>query len=426
MAYGSRNCTTNDRRRTVTDNAPVAPIDTINRLVSFRERGPGTRAEREAADYLAGELKAHGRDAEIEPIRVRTAYHLTHALHAALGVIGSVVSVYVEPLGVAILLLAAVSMYLDLTGRLHLARLLMPRRPSQNVTSRGPKPDAPAHIVLTAHYDAARSGLLFWKWSRPPGRLRKSLAGLAGPIDVVFWSIIAVLLFSVARLFIGDESTLFTIAQFLPTVVLIVAVMLFVDIALSEVVPGASDNASGVAATLELARRLADRPLEHSDVWVVFPGAKEGLMLGMRQWMRDHADELDPRRMFFVNVDTVGRGSVRFVGQEGYVVISQHDARLVDLCASIGTATPQRLRFGTDGLVPLTRGFAAVTVCCTDESGRLPNYHRHSDTPDQIDPQALANAIAFTEELVRRIDLELVPSIFPTVAQPAGTSASAR
>jgi hypothetical protein len=398
----------------------MAPIDTINRLVSFRERGPGTKAEREAADYLAGELRVLGREAEIEPIRVRTAYHLTHALHAALGVVGSVVSVYVEPLGVALLLLAAVSMYLDLTGRLHLVRLLMPKRSSQNVTSRGPRPDAPARIVLTAHYDAARSGLIFWKSSRPPGRFRKALASLAGPFDVVFWSIVAVLLFSVARLFISDESTLFTVGQFLPTVVLIVAVMLFVDIALSEVVPGASDNASGVAATLELARRLADRPPEHSDVWVVFPGAKEGLMLGMRQWMRDHGDELDPRRMFFVNIDTVGKGKVRFVGQEGYVVISQHDARLVNLSESIGSATPQRLRFGTDGVVPLTRGFSSITVCCADEFGRLSNYHRHTDTPDQIDPQALANAIAFAEQLVRRIDGELVPSIFPTLVQPAG------
>ena len=159
----------------------------------------------------------------------------------------------------------------------------MPRRPSQNVTSPGATPDAPARIVLTAHYDAARSGLLFWRWSRPPGRLRRTLGRLAGPIDIVFWAIVAVLLFSVARLFIGEESTLFTAAQFLPTVVLIAAVILFVDIALSEVVPGASDNASGVAATLELARTSVRAiRLEHLDVWVVLPGAKEGLMLGMR------------------------------------------------------------------------------------------------------------------------------------------------
>jgi peptidase M28-like protein len=403
----------------------MASTETIPRLVDFRGRGPGTKAERDAADYLAGELEALGRQAEVEPIRVRTAYHLTHALHAALAVVGSVVSVYVEPLGVVIVLLAAVSMYLDLTARLHIVRLLMPRRPSQNVTSPGAKPDAPARIVLTAHYDAARSGLLFWRWSRPPGPLRRTIARLAGPIDIVFWAIVALLPFTVARLAIGEESTLFTAAQFVPTVALIAAVILFVDIALSEVVPGASDNASGVAATLELARRLSDQPPQHLDVWIVFTGAKEGLMLGMRQWMRDHADDLDPRRMFFVNIDTVGQGSVRFVGQEGYVVISQHDARLVNLCASIGTARPHRLRFGTDGVIPLTRGFSSITICCADEYGRLPHYHRHSDTPDEIDPEAIDDAVDFTQKLIRRVDREIVPAIFPTLERPAEEGAQA-
>jgi hypothetical protein len=403
----------------------MAPRQTIDRLVSFAGRGPGTRAEREAADYLAGELKRLGREVAVEPIRVRTAYHLTHALHAALGVVGSVVSVYVEPLGVLIVLLAGLSMYLDLTARLHIVRLLMPRERSQNVTSPGQNPDAPARVILTAHYDAARSGLLFWHPSRPPGLLRRTIGRLAGPVDGVFWAIAVLLPFTVARLFIGEESTLFTAAQFVPTVVLITAVILFVDVALSEVVPGASDNASGVAATLELARRLLREPPEHLDVWVVFPGAKEATMVGMRQWMRDHADDLDARRMFFVNVDTVGSGSVRFVGQEGYVVISQHDARLVDLCASIGTATPLRLRFGTDGVIPLTRGYSSITICCADEHGRLPHYHRHSDTPDQIDSKAVEGAVRFTEEVVRRIDREIVPAIFPTLDRPAKRRARA-
>jgi peptidase M28-like protein len=397
------------------------PLDTIERLVSFRGRGPGTAAERQAADYLAGELEALGREAQVEPIHVRPAYHLTYALHAALAVVGSVVSVYVEPLGVVILLLVAVSMYLDLTARFYLLRLLMPRRSSQNVTSRGSRPEAPARLVLTAHYDAARSGLLFARWSRPPGPLRRlvgRLGGLAGPIDLVFWTIIVLLLFAVARLLIGEESTLFTAAQFVPTVLMLVAVVLFVDIALSEVVPGASDNASGVAATLELARRLrAAPPDEHLDVWVVFTGAKEGLMLGMREWMRAHASELDERRTFFVNIDTVGRGAVRYVTGEGFVVISQPDRRLVELCSSIGNGRPYIWRTGTDGTIPIIQGRSSITICCADEHGRIPDFHRPTDTPDRIEPEAIDRAITFAEKLVRRIDAELVPSIFPTLSR---------
>jgi hypothetical protein len=395
----------------------AGPRETIERLVSFRGRWPGTSAEHDAARYLAGKLEALGRPAQIEPIRVRPAYHLTHALHAALAVLASVVSVYVAPLGVVILLLVAVSMYLDLTGRLYLLRLLMPRQPSQNVTSPGSRPDAAARLVLTAHYDAARSGLMFARWSRPPGRLRKALSRLGGPIDAVFWTVVVVLMFTVGRLFIGQDSTLYTAAQFVPTVLLIVAVVLFVDIALSEVVPGASDNASGVAATLELARRLSHAPPdEHLDIWVVFTGAKEGLMLGMREWIRSHAAELDKRWTFFVNIDNVGRGAVRYVTGEGFVVISQPDARMVELCSAVGNARPYIWRLGTDGTIPITRGYSSITICCTDEHDRVPNFHRHTDTPDRIEHETVERVVKFVEKLVRRIDAELVPSIFPTLS----------
>src|SRR5919108_2097312 len=380
------------------------PMKTIDRLVSFRGRWPGTTAERDAARSLAGELEALGREAQVEPIRIRPAYHLTHALHAALAVIGSVVSVYVRPLGVVILLLVAVSMYLDLTGRFYLLRLLMPRQRSQNVTSPGSRPDAAARLVLTAHYDAARSGLMFARWSRPPGRIRKALSKLGGPIDAVFWTVTVVLLLTVGRLFIDRDVTLFTAAQFVPTVLLIVAVILLVDVALSEVVPGASDNASGVAATLELVRRLSEAPPdEHLDVWVVFTGAKEGLMLGMREWMRAHAGDLDTRWTFFVNIDNVGRGNVRYVTGEGFIVISQPDARMVELCHSVGNAEPYIWRLGTDGTIPIMGGYSSITICCTDEHDRIPDFHRHTDTPDRIEPEVVERAVRFAEKLVRRI-----------------------
>ena len=48
--------------------------------------------------------------------------------------------------------------------------------------------------------------------------------------------------------------------QFVPTVVLVLLAALLVDAALARVVPGASDNASGVAAVLEVAGRLERRP----------------------------------------------------------------------------------------------------------------------------------------------------------------------
>jgi hypothetical protein len=415
----------------------VSPLETIRRLVSFEGRWPGTAAERSAAEHLAGELEGLGRSVDIEPIRVRPAYHLTHAIHATLAVVGSVVSVHVPPLGVAILLLAAASMFGDLNARFYIVRMLMPRRRSQNVTSPGSRPDTPARIVLTAHYDAARSGWLFNRRSRPPPRIMQRAARLAGPIDVVFWTIVVALVLSLVRLI--NDSTLLTWAQFAPTILLIAAVILFVDVALSEVVPGASDNASGVAAVLEVARRLDADPPTHIDTWVALTGAKEGFMLGMREWMKAHQEDIDPRRTFFINVDTVGKGTARPVSAEGFVLLYQHDARLVEMAQSLrangrdqgngdrGPApTPHIWRLGTDGVIPLMRGFPSLTICCTDRYDRTPDFHQHSDTVERVEEDAVKETIDLVEALVRAIDTKLVPSLLPTLVEappkPAGTS----
>src|SRR5439155_4167867 len=310
--------------------------------------------------------------------------------------------------------------------RFYLLRLLMPGVASANVTSPGPNPDAPARVVLAAHYDAARTGLIFARRKRPPGRFRRNVSKLGGPIDAVFWAVALELALSVLRLFTGG-STLLTTIQFGPTVLLIGAVILFVDIALSDVVPGASDNAAGVAAVQELGRRLAADPPSHLDIWLVLPGSAEGHMLGMRRWIRHHESELDPRRTFFINIVAVGRGTPRFVGGEGFVVLEQHDGRLVDLARSVATggleSTPLRLRFGTDGVIPVLRGFSSITVCCTDEHDRIPNHHRPSDSLDQIQPEAVEQTIAFVEALVRGIDERIVPAMLPTLAaRPAPAS----
>jgi len=386
--------------------------------------------ERGASRHLAAELEAIGRPVDVEPIRVRPAYHLTHAIHAALAVVGNIVSVYTPPLGVAILLLAAISMYGDLSTRFYLVRRLFPRRESQNVTSRGPQPDAPARVVLTAHCDSARSGLIFNRRRRPPPRPLRALATLAGPIDVVFWTIVAALALALLRLFAGydaSEATPVTIAQFVDTTILMVAFVLFVDVALSDPVPGASDNASGAAAVLELARRLGVSPPANLDVWIVFTGAKEGLMLGMREWMRAHEDEIDRRRTFFVNVDNVGAGTVRPVSAEGFLIIYRHDRRLLDLATETAVTplerSPHLWRLGTDGTLPAMRGFPSITICATDRHGRIPNFHRQSDTLEQIEPASVERAIEVVEALVRKIDERLVPALLPSLT-PASEETS--
>src|SRR5215208_7434015 len=135
----------------------VDPMQEIEGLVAFEGRWPGTDAERRAAEHLEQRLQALGRDAEVEPASVYPNYAVTHAIHALIGIVGSVLSVYTPVVGAALVLFATISAFGDLTGSLYIVRRLTGRRASQNVTSKesGEKRGA---VILTAHYDAARTG----------------------------------------------------------------------------------------------------------------------------------------------------------------------------------------------------------------------------------------------------------------------------
>src|SRR5436190_8847746 len=339
----------------------MSTMETIERLVSFTPRAPGADGDQPTIDFLANELRRWGRDTTVERIRVRPSYHIALALLAAIAVVGGVVSVSTPALGVVILLLAAVAIYADLTGRFSPARFLTSPRSSANVTSRGRLPDARHRVVITAHHDAAQGGLLFAR-RRARRRRPTQLTKLAGRIDLVFWPTIAALSAAVVRLVTGWDTNTMSAIQFVPAVGLIVMAALLIDTALAKVVPGASANASGVAAVLDVMERLERNPLENIDAWVVFTGANEGFALGMRAWLTEHADELSGERTYFVNVDTVGNGQIHHVTGEGSPLLYRHDRRLAVACERLGSQ-PHVWRISTDGVVPAMRGFPSITLC---------------------------------------------------------------
>ena len=387
----------------------VEPMEDIEGLVSFDGRWPGTDAERRAAQHLEQRLRALGRNADVEPTSVHPNYPVTHAIHALIGIVGSVLSVYTPVAGAALLLFATISAFGDLTGTLYLVRRLTGRRASQNVTSTESS-DKRGVVILTAHYDAARTGVVFS--SRAVERravLGKLLRRGIGPFEPFFWSLVVILACTLLRL-IGFEGTAFTVIQFIPTVVLIASIPLLVDIALSDVVPGANDNASGVATVLRLAERYSGR-LEHFDVWVVFPGAEEALLLGMREWMRVHRRELDRERTVFLNVDIAGNGTVRWIEKEGLVIAMRYHPTLVQLCEEVGDGRGMTSRNATDALIARGAGFPAITITARNALDYAPNWHQPTDTPDRIDLDSLDRTYEFCCALLERLDESVGPEL---------------
>ena len=146
----------------------MRPRETITALAAFEGRGPGTDAERRAAQWLArelvrqppaspdrdvlvpSELGARARVARRARARGQPGRRLSH-----------------PTIGVALLAVALVSTIVDDVAGRSLGRRLTPERASQNViaTARppgsGPGPAPPARLIVTANYDAGRTGLIY-------------------------------------------------------------------------------------------------------------------------------------------------------------------------------------------------------------------------------------------------------------------------
>jgi hypothetical protein len=393
-------------------------MEVIRELCSFEGRLAGTDAERRAANWLAKRLRDRGRRAEVEPTYVHPQYGLVHAAHCAVGFAGSLAAIAQPAVGFAVVLATAVSVYLDVNARFYLVRRLFFRRASQNVVSPGKRPEAPARVLICAHYDAARSGAAFDPKRIARGtRLAHRLPVPLGPFRVVFWSL-AVLLPILGARMAGLDSGLVSLLQLPPTLILLVGVFLLTDIELSEVVPGANDNASGVATALSLAEELDTKPPQNLDVWLLFTGGEECLWEGMRAFVRARRKRLDRETTYFVVLDSVGSGAIRYETGEGPAVTYEMDPRLVQLCEAISTADrengdryraePLRNGFGTDALPPRLAKFRATAITCLADGALVPaNYHRPEDVPDRIDAGALERAHDFSLELVRALDRDV-------------------
>ena len=234
----------NDNRAPYGDNPPPVEVaerlELIRRLCSFEGRRAGTDAERRAANDLAGRA-ARGRPARRRradlrppavgarprrPLRARRRRRARRARVPAARLRARAAS-------------PRVSMYLDLNSRLYLVRRLFFRRASQNVVSPGARPDAPARLVLCAHYDAAQGGRAVRPAARRASR-RASRRGSPfpiGPFRILFWSLALLLPILGARM-AGIDAGWVSLLQLLPTLVLMLGIFLLVDIALSAVVPG--------------------------------------------------------------------------------------------------------------------------------------------------------------------------------------------
>lgn len=340
--------------------------------------GPGERA---SAAWIAGRLREAGAvDARVEAFRYQGTYAGAHGAHVAAGLAALTLP---RVAGAAASLAVLASLEREASGRGQWVRRLLPATEGANVLARIPAAGAArATLVLVAHHDAARTGPVWHPRVVALGaqrHLRRSR------VDPFMAPLAAALVAGGAGSLLGSRR-----ASAASAAVLASALAVYATGARGATVPGASDNATGVAALLALARALAREPLGEVEVLLVAPGCEESGMGGMAAFLRGHAERLRRRPCLVLGLDTLGAGTPIVCAAEG--ALREHRYRDADLrlaeegAAAAGVPAPPRWRIGgwTDPVLARFAGLSALSLLSMGP-GYFPNYHWPTDTPERVD-----------------------------------------
>jgi acetylornithine deacetylase/succinyl-diaminopimelate desuccinylase-like protein len=334
--------------------------------------------EKAAAQWALERLGEAGiDDVALEPYAWPRTYAWSHLLHLAAGLSRRRL----------VRLFATVSYELEASGRLPWSAALLPKGHGVNAVARIPaRGDVERTFVLVAHLDAQRSGLLWDPRIVEAGAARRLKARAMAPAGLP----------AAAAIALGLRPLL--LAQML----------LLLDTASRATVPGANDNASGVAAVLEAGRRLAADPLGHTEVLLALVGAEEAGMGGMRAFLAEHP--LDPARSFVLGLDTVGSGTPIVARAEGTVLAHRYrdvDLDLVERGAhAAGFDAPERWRIAawTDPVVARFAGVPAASMLSVGPNGMYTRYHRMDDLPEHVDVECVERCAQVAEGTARLFD----------------------
>jgi aminopeptidase YwaD len=84
-------------------------------------------------------------------------------------------------------------------------------------------------------------------------------------------------------------------------------------------IPGANDNASGVAMMLDMAKHFTENPPEYSLVFIGFAGEEAGLV-GSYNFVKELKDIADPTKIkFVINMDLMGSGEKGMMAVNGKI-----------------------------------------------------------------------------------------------------------
>ena len=368
------------------------------------KRLPGSPGEVLAREYIVRVGEELGLDTTVEEFSYSTAplkvvLPLLCLMLAALSATGSVTYLLGTPLtalpGAALLVLVFMGFRWSAGFERFAAR--GGKSASANVISVIRARNPAGVIVLSAHYDS-KSQLM-------PVVVRAAffILGFGGAVVLGAALVALGVLAAAGGQTLGNQAVFY--ASLVPGLLLLALAFNFTG----NRSPGALDNASGEGVILEMARLLAEQPLENFDVRVVSFGCEEVGLCGSINYLLAHREELERRPFFMLNFDMPFSPGGSVALNTGFEIPPKRTSSKINLFAR---EAAEEMGFDLTGIyLPVGAAADHMPWCrhgfeATGFISATTYVHRAADTIDRINREGLRRTGELSLSVARSLDQE--------------------
>ncbi len=388
----------------ITEWATTAWVYLFHLSRKIGPRGSTTEDEKQAAQFVRAEMVRFGIPFDWHSFRSPTSAWRPFSYIMGTAVFAAILAPLANPFtGVTAALLLLLLLWLlvrELNLRDTPLRPLLPQGKSQNVVARlAPTQAVRQRVVLVAHLDSHRTPY----FHQSPERqhlfsLLLILVFVGLPLNALLFGLLA---------FTG---WVWPYVVAMPFALLhLVGTVITLQVDSTPYSPGANDNASSVGVVLTMAEWLAERPLDHTELWFLFSGCEEVGCYGMRAFLDEYGAELGQEARF-IDFEMVAQGIPGVLWKEGILTQYEYDPELVQLAEEAAAAVwrPAFRKVGGaygESVVTTQRGYRSVTLnAVLPKTGEPVAWHRPDDDFRVVDRETLGQVVAWGLEIVRRLD----------------------
>ncbi|UCE74459.1 MAG: M28 family peptidase [Methanomassiliicoccales archaeon] len=277
---------------------------------------------------------------------------------------------------------------------------IFPQKRSQNVVARIKSKKSPRKkVVILAHHDTSKPSISF-----APRFVKYFRASI---VLMIFCVVVIPAIYGISMAFPSNEMLYYITIPF--SLYLLIAVLVLIHRELTyEPVPGANDNASGTSVMTSLSKALSSSIPDTTEVWFVSTGCEEVGAIGMIRFLKKYGEEL--KDAYFINIDNVGRGQIRYTTKEGLIKSFKCSEILVGIASQSSIKTNIHVKgfvnkiYPTNALPCLVRNYRVISILATDDKNLIYNWHWKTDTTQNLDIETINRAYDIVLEMVRSID----------------------